>query len=334
MGKIKKLQFPTDLLSDNVDNSGRYGNEFMIMYINERSLNSEPYVNTNGTPLVKDLDGKPLRNFDGPVVDTFFSATTGGRIKSVPMRTTYAIFLPVPLNIKSDYSVAYEDFAAEEEALKLAKTGIESLAKMGSKGAAIKGGAKGAIVGAAIANIPDIIGNVAKFGGVALGQSINPHKELLFKAVNLRSFTFDYTLIANNAAESDTIKELVNLLRYHMHPDLSALSALFEYPSEFDCEFYICEKSKDGTSSSYRRNPYLPFMSTCVIENLTIDVSSNNNYVSFKETYAPVEYKISIKLKETQIMTKENINTFNMYIDQNVSTDMLKLGNLSGVPGR
>lgn len=329
---VKKLVYPENLLVDN----SRYGDQFMVLYINEPQIMPEEYYTKANTDILNP-NGESVRSYSGSIIDTFtkFDAnniitgpitgsldftkndsTAGGRLRVNPLKTSYAIFLPVPLDIKTNFGVTYDD--SFELGTEIAKIGGNILGQATDAIGKIVGARVGGIAGAAkiegILNaVKEVAPLAAKVAGAAAGVAINPQKELLFQGVNFRKFDFTYKLIAKNKKETELIKEIISLLRFHMHPDSIAGNFLFRYPSEFDVEFYF-RKEKTGGNATYVRNPYLTFLSTCVIESLDVNYS-NGNYVAFKDTGAPVEITIKINLKETQIMTKEVINRFVKYIE-------------------
>jgi len=99
-----------------------------------------------------------------------------------------------------------------------------------------------------------------------------------------------------------------------MHPELDGKSFLFRYPSDFDISFYT--KNSNGVIS---KNKYLPFVMTSVLTGIDVNYSGNNNFVTFKDTSAPVEVDLVMKFKETQILTKEIILAIQKSIENNTA---------------
>lgn len=354
MAQLKQLVYPQNLLTDN----SRYGDQFMVLYINE-SPSGVKYFSKPGKDILN-LNGDSVRNISESIAQRV-GASEGGRVRGTTLGsaiaaggaaiippvgvanairdpkkiTKYAIFLPVPLSVKTNFGLEYEDLSLTDELAKIGGSVISQvaegfLASRAGKSAktdkekeiALNGVKDKMAIGSQISGL---LSNAAKIGGAITGLSINPHKELLFKGVNFRKFEFDYKLIARNQKESDLIKEICDLISFHMHPDLTAGSFLYNFPSEFDVEFYFRKKQTSG-NSNYQRNPYLMFLSTCVMTNF--DVDYGNKYVTFKDSGAPVEITIKMKLQETQIMTKESINLFKKYIENSDDSFSDSSGNI------
>ena len=91
-----------------------------------------------------------------------------------------------------------------------------------------------------------------------------------------------------------------------MHPDLDG-AFLYKFPDEFDIEFYTLDKNGKAV-----QNKYLPFFSTCILTNMTVNYSGKE-FVTHKDG-SPVEYELTLNFKETQILNKTVINTFDKYI--------------------
>jgi hypothetical protein len=81
-----------------------------------------------------------------------------------------------------------------------------------------------------------------------------------------------------------------------MHPELSAGGLFYIYPSEFNIVYYYNNVP----------NPTLFNISTCVLENMTVDYGGQQ-FGSFRDGY-PTEINISLKFVELEVLTKERIN--------------------------
>lgn len=310
---ITKVLYPSNLINDN----SRYGNQFMALYIN---VDTKPGTKFSGsgkyTPIVKDKNGTPVETSKlpghlGSVVNNFtqrgISSTlaAGGNIRGGDQgkQTLYAVYLPIPMNLATAFGVEYEEFSFGSEAAKLGmgvlKSGVDAATKSVSSvigkgfGAAIKG----------LLN-SDLAANAVS---VKTGLTINPHKQLLFKGVGLRNFDFTYKLIARNSNEANVIDWIIRLLRFYMHPDLDG-AFLYTYPSEFDMEFFVMENGNPI------HNKYLPFFSTSVLKDLTVNYGGGKEFASHKDG-SPVEYELTLKFQETQILNKTVINAFDTYVN-------------------
>jgi hypothetical protein len=310
---MKKIQFPDNLTTDN-EVSSRYGNNFMVIYINEPNQDdSVRYTNSSGAQ-IQDVNGIQTKNtriansFSFLAGGTFLDRSSGDKVT-----TTHTIFLPVPIGLKTNYGVSYGTLDITKEGLKIG-SGLLSVGSglVGKIIAARSGKVAGDAFASAIGQGTSAVQAVLPSIGAYTGLSLNPHSELLFEGVKFREFEFTYKLIAKTSQESERIQEIVNLLRFHMHPELDGKSFLFRYPSDFDITFYT-----KNSSGGVLKNKYLPFVMTSVLTGIDVNYSGSNNFVTFKDTSAPVEVDLTLKFKETQILTKEVILAVQKSIDEN-----------------
>jgi len=313
---LTTIVYPNNL----VHAGNRYGNQFMAIYINVDIDTKPPDIKF--TPTVKDISGNVVRgqlsdrsDIPGSIIDKFQSNQGGkffGRSGS-GSTTLKSIYLPIPLNISANAEAKYEGFDFGTEATKLGSAAIGSVADLGIAALKVR---FGNIAGSAFDQMKSTAEKSATFAvnaaSAKLGKIINPHKQLLFKGVELRNFTFQYKLVARDKTETDTIDYIIRLLRYHMLPDLGSgfvglgTGLALTYPSEFDMAFYMY----DGTSP--KLNPYLPAISTCVLTKM--DVTYGEKEIVSHVDGSPVELTLSLSFQETQVMTKSVVNAFDSYI--------------------
>jgi hypothetical protein len=288
------LKFPKDL-----DTSPKYGNQYVSFYIVDSEVTEIP---GNDNLAVKNTRGQKIRSLG------FYE---GGSITSNNKKTIGSIYLPIPIKISTNYGVEYTDFQVTTEAFKVG-IGLGSklfgqldlaLSKINSKASIVSG-----ILGTAASVLSDSATLGAQLIGKNQGLALNPHKELLFKGVNLRTFDFVWKLIARSETESTEILKITNEFRKAMHPKLDSGSFLYKYPSEFDIEFWKSVNEIDFSSEKeidVESNKFLTFIAPCVLENCTLNYSGGGEYVTFSKTGAPVELELTLKFKETVVITKD-----------------------------
>jgi hypothetical protein len=135
---------------------------------------------------------------------------------------------------------------------------------------------------------------------VSEGLAINPHMAVLFKGVGFREHGFSYRFVARNQTESNLIQELINVLKYHMHPSYFAGNLGFKYPEEFEIEF------------SPTLAPNLYKIGTSVMKNLSVNYNGEGTPLFFEQTGAPVVVDISMSFQETKIVTKDDMDDPNI----------------------
>lgn len=137
-------------------------------------------------------------------------------------------------------------------------------------------------------------GGVASGLSVSEGLAVNPHLATVFQGVNFRTHSFEYKFMARNQQESDIIKEIIHLFRFHMLPSYGFGTLAFNYPDEFKIEF----------ADAIR--PYLYPFETCVLQSFNVNYNGEGIPLFFENTGAPVSITISLSFQETAIQTKES----------------------------
>lgn len=146
----------------------------------------------------------------------------------------------------------------------------------------------GALAGAATG------GAVLEGIGLQAGLAVNPHLAVLFKGVGLRSFGFQYKFVARNEVESNRLRDMIQALQYHMHPDYFAGNFAFKYPDEFRIEF------------SQNRKDWLFNLKDCVMTDMNVNYNGEGMPLFFNDVGGPVSIDIQMTFQETQILTKRD----------------------------
>lgn len=219
------------------------------------------------------------------------------------LKTAIALHMPNSLNIR--YSVGWEseDMAGAEmvsrvgeDGLALIKSALDvkpsnqlekdiSLNKVGKNIA-------GMVANLGLSNAPG--GN---YMSARTGLAGNPKKELVFKGVDFRTFSFTYTFFARSENEAKKIQDIIYQFKYHMHPEfMDDDHFLYLYPSEFDITYY----------SSEGENTHLHKHTSCVLMEMNVDYAPNGNFNSFWNGM-PTQINVSLTFKELMQPTKESI---------------------------
>jgi hypothetical protein len=123
----------------------------------------------------------------------------------------------------------------------------------------------------------------------------NPFRETIFKAVNQREFSFQYTFLPKSEKEVYNVKRIIDLFKFHMHPELSAGGLFYVYPSEFEIVYYY----------KGAENSFINKISTCVLKDMQVKYGGEY-FASFKGG-EPAEISLTLKFQELEILTKERI---------------------------
>lgn len=296
------LTFPSDLTVD----SNRYGNNRLC--INIFKNNSTP-VGAVTAAIATDITGA-IKTALALNATLESSAATGAapipksiaanrRSKLYAEASEYTIFLPIPMALDTNYSIDYSEVSVTDLGASIL-AGPLSAVQQGLAAASKAPGKGGPVAAVASAAVSTATGDAAKSTfkllGLQAGLALNPHQELLLNGVKFREFKFAYDLIAKNKDDSNAIKEIIKALKISMHPEVTQSTLLFQYPSEFELLFY---------TTSTTQNPYLFKTKRCILKDL--QVSYGKNFVTFKDTNAPVEISITMNFQETEILDRGSI---------------------------
>ena len=136
----------------------------------------------------------------------------------------------------------------------------------------------------------------------AFGQADNPYMEVLFDAMQLRTFTYNFTFAPKNREETEDVQKIIQLFRFHMAPELKgAANRFLTLPSEFDIHYMY--QAQDGQASE---NDYYNKIATCVCT--AVDTNYTPDGVKSFEGGAPTKITMNLSFQETELLTKDKIN--------------------------
>lgn len=153
---------------------------------------------------------------------------------------------------------------------------------------------------AELASIPKEFGLGSNdFGTLARATSKkvrNPYQEQIFKSMNFRNFAFQYKFAPRNNSEFDSVMSIIDLLKFHMHPEKDPGGAFFVFPSVFDLEY----RYKDT------RNNFVNKIATSVLTDLSVDYGSEGVFTTFRGTKGkPSEITVAMNFREISLLTKD-----------------------------
>lgn len=158
------------------------------------------------------------------------------------------------------------------------------------------GGEVGAAFLTQLAKFPSIFGAGDARAAISktAGVSLNPFREVIFESVDPRTFTFKYKFLPKSKTETNMVRDIINLFKYHMYPDISENKLFFIYPSEFEIKYLF-----RGTE-----NEYLHTFARCALESM--DVSYGGEQFSSFRDGAPTEVNMSLTFRELEVLTKQS----------------------------
>lgn len=210
-------------------------------------------------------------------------------------RLGHTISLYTPAGIGTSYAMDYEVTEAH----------LANMAQSDTMDSVIKGVQSfGKDPISAAAKMGRILGSAGNSDMSILSRTaMNTRKDMLFKAVGNRSFTFDYQFAPRNPEEAKEVEHIIYLFKYFSHPEVieGFGQFLFSYPAEFDIEYFLIDP--DG---NHKVNPYLNRISSCVLERMNVAYAPNGSYQSLLNG-EPLIINMSLQFKEIEVLHRGRI---------------------------
>jgi len=153
----------------------------------------------------------------------------------------------------------------------------------------------------AAANLPSQFGIGGELGAsldLASAKVANPYKEQLFSNMGFRTFAFNYKFTPRNQAEYEQVKRIIQLFKYHMHPEVSPSKLFLEYPSEFEIKYFY--KGEE--------NEHLSKISSCALTDVKITYGNQDAFTTVKgQNGVPAEINMQLAFTELETLTNERI---------------------------
>lgn len=129
------------------------------------------------------------------------------------------------------------------------------------------------------------------------GIARNPLSELLFTNIDRRTFTHKFSFFPRSKAEADSVREIIRLFKYHMHPEYikGGFNLNYIYPSEFYISYYTDNKPSNT----------LPKHAACALTSLDVDYSKGDQFSTLKDG-TPTEITMTLGFSELALLTKES----------------------------
>ena len=281
--------------------AGTYYNEVKDLH-GEHKGEVEYYRKRAGAPSVSQFeDGSRNRNSRGGIAGKMPTTT----------RISDSVAIYLPPNVQDSLGATYNDtetgmlgFAAAagldfSNAVGAKDYEAAANALVGGAGGVLTEGAKKA--GAALAETLAGAEGAAGMVNRVFGQADNPYVEVLFQAMEVRTFTYNFTFAPKNEQEALEVQKIIQLFRFHMAPELRpGVNRYLGLPSQFDLHYMYL--SKDGATSE---NNFYNRIATCVLQNC--DVNYTPNGVKSFEDGGPVTTTMTLAFKEIELLTKDKI---------------------------
>ena len=230
-----------------------------------------------------------------------------GSLYNSTRRISDSVSMYLPSNIEDTTTAAYNDSATGIVGFLAASGELGKATDRASMARLIGGTIKGLgsdITAKAVGAIGDVFGAqgteqlIKKAFG---GNADNPYMEVLFDAMQLRTFTYNFQFAPRSEEEAIEVQKIIQLFRFHMAPELRpGANRYLGLPSQFDIHYMYL--TKEGVASE---NNFYNKIATCVLQDCKINYTPDG-VKSFADG-GPVQTTMALTFKETELLTKDKI---------------------------
>jgi hypothetical protein len=268
---------------------------------------------------IYDNEPKPISIGSAPNYELNVPTLTDTLNNNTTKKTNYTIVLPVPQTINDQTSVTWgEDTINALEGyglgagnnimsqgfdpMKSAQGAVNAMKNMGLKlgnDANLNKAVTTALSGYAVNSLG---GNVSVQGLItrATGQVLNTNLELLFQAVNLRTFSFSFDFAPRDYDEGQEVRNIIRALKKSMaaRGAQSGTKAFISSPSVFQLQY------KSGGND----HPFLNVFKPCALTDMSINYTGSNTYTTYYDG-TPVHLTLTLTFKEVNPIYAEDYDS-------------------------
>ena len=245
----------------------------------------------------------PAHDFDNGGADSLGVSSLYNNTR----RISDSVSMYLPASVEDTTTAAYDDSATGIVGFLAASGVAASSTDRASMAKLIGGTLKGLgadVTAKAVGAIGDVFGAegteqlIKKAFG---GNADNPYMEVLFNAMQLRTFTYNFQFAPRSEEEAIEVQKIIQLFRFHMAPELRpGVNRYLGLPSQFDIHYMYL--TKEGVASE---NNFYNKIATCVLQDCKINYTPDG-VKSFADG-GPVQTTMALTFKETELLTKDKI---------------------------
>jgi hypothetical protein len=283
------IQYPEDL------GAAADLQHMVLFFINVRDTGLPQIGGTGITPIAVQPGGAggPTVLAGGGFVGNAMTAALSAIGAPAASTTLYRLDTAIALHLNN---APESNYVAKYENINMGSIGLlQSLMKQSGS---VVDGIKSTAGASALAGVSMLPEKVKQMAAASAKMRINPFKQTYFEEMEYRRFQYEYTFYPKSPAESVAVKTIIDLFKFHMHPELAANTAFMVYPSEFDIMYFWGEME----------NTYWHRISSCVLEGLGVRYGDETpgRFSSFYGG-SPTEIYLQLNFRETEPLTKERI---------------------------
>lgn len=133
------------------------------------------------------------------------------------------------------------------------------------------------------------------------GQAYNPNEQLYFNGIDLRNFTFSWSISPMSADEAKTIKRIYKNLDTLARPNLQSSDFYFTYPDYFNIGIFIGGHCLLG-------------MKNLAITGIDLNMAPDGP-ITWHDDGFPTSIELQINFHESQIITRDRVKDITIFGD-------------------
>lgn len=160
---------------------------------------------------------------------------------------------------------------------------------------------EGVVTGLKILDKIGVDQNLLAAQALEQGVAFNPATALAFENVNLRQFSFAFTLVPESEKESRDIRDIENFFRKYMYPEVEGFVA--KYPPTFEIKFYDAIADDEIEESVY-----MPMIHDCYITGVDVTINpEGNSFHKASNGFAPTSTNMTLTFAEGRMLSRHDI---------------------------
>tara|TARA_Y100000004_G_scaffold65074_1_gene73084 strand:+ start:12697 stop:14055 length:1359 start_codon:yes stop_codon:yes gene_type:complete len=227
---------------------------------------------------------------------TTLAASLTNRVRKAEVRQkeTIALYMPHKLNVAHFNTYDTPEFSVVKDVAALTEGNVGGVAASLFR--------KGAGVIDALGQITGTDVNAARAIAAATGKVINPRRETLFVAPELRKFEFAFEFAPRNEKESLAVYDIIKTLKHHAYPSRSiGKGFFFDMPAEFELEFHSI------INGAAYENLWMNKIARCALVEINVDYTAAGSVSTFFNG-APTHINMTLTFQEMELITQEFVD--------------------------
>ena len=160
---------------------------------------------------------------------------------------------------------------------------------------------EGVVTGLKILDKIGVDQNLLASQALEQGVAFNPATALAFENVNLRQFSFAFTLVPESEKESRDIRDIENFFRKYMYPEVEGF--ISKYPPTFEIKFY-----DPIANDEIEESIYMPMIHDCYITGVDVTINpEGNSFHKASNGFAPTSTNMTLTFAEGRMLSRHDI---------------------------